>query len=267
MKEMKSSSEYKGFDGLVQIMKRLRAPDGCPWDKEQSKESLKPYVIEEAYEVVEAIDNGEPSELREELGDLLLQVVFLSQLAEEAGEFNVDNVVFEIIEKLVRRHPHVFGEVSGLTTEEVVKSWASIKIDEKKEKGISSVLDGVPFQMPALLRAHRLTEKASRVGFDWDSIDGVFAKLEEELKEFEEAVASKDRLKMEDELGDVMFSLVNIARFLEVNPEEALKKTINKFVNRFLYMEEAIKMGGGEIRDVGLEEMERLWEEAKTLKK
>lgn len=267
MEEKKSASEYMGFEGLVQIMKRLRGPGGCPWDSEQDKASLKPYVIEEAYEVVEAIDNGDPSELREELGDLLLQVIFLSQLAEEAGEFNIDNVVFGIIEKLVRRHPHVFGEKSDLSAEEVVKNWASIKIDEKKEKGISSVLDGVPFQMPALLRAHRLTEKASRVGFDWNSIDGVFAKLEEELKEFEEAVASKNRLKMEDELGDVIFSLVNIGRFLEVNPEEALKKTISKFVSRFLYMEEAIKVGGGEIRDAGLEEMERLWSEAKAAEK
>ena len=267
MKEKEIPSEYKGFEGLVKIMRRLRAPDGCPWDREQDKESLKPYVIEEAYEVVEAIDNGEPSELREELGDLLLQVIFLSQLAEEAGEFNIDDVVFGIIEKLERRHPHVFGDSSGLTTEEVVKNWASIKIDEKKEKGISSVLDGVPFQMPALLRAHRLTEKASRVGFDWNSIEGVFAKLEEELQEFEEAVASKERLKMEDELGDVIFSLVNIARFLEVNPEEALKKTISKFVSRFLYMEEALKVGGAEIRDAGLEEMERLWDEAKAVEK
>ncbi|MBE9535771.1 MAG: nucleoside triphosphate pyrophosphohydrolase [Proteobacteria bacterium] len=267
MRKRESPSEYKGFEGLVQIMKRLRGPGGCPWDREQDKESLKPFVIEEAYEVVEAIDNGEPSELREELGDLLLQVVFLSQLAEETGEFNIDDVVFGIIEKLERRHPHVFAEASGLTTEEVVKNWASIKIDEKKEKGASSVLDGVPLQMPALLRAHRLTEKASRVGFDWDSIDGILAKLEEELKEFEEAVASKERLKMEEELGDVIFSLVNIARFLEVNPEEALKKTIFKFVSRFLYMEEAIKVGGGEIRDAGLEEMERLWEEAKAAEK
>jgi len=267
MKEKDLSTEYKGFEGLVQLMKRLRGPDGCPWDREQDKESLKPYVIEEAYEVVEAIDNANPPELREELGDLLLQVVFLAQLAEEAGEFNIDNVVFEIIEKLVRRHPHVFGEASGLTAEEVVKNWASIKIDEKKEKGTYSALDGVPFQMPALLRAHRLTEKASRVGFDWDSIDGVFAKLEEELKEFEEAVASKERLKMEEELGDVIFSLVNVARFLEVNPEEALKKTISKFVSRFLYMEEAVKVRGGEIRDAGLEEMERLWGEAKAAEK
>jgi len=267
MKEKEMSSEYKGFDGLVRIMKRLRAPDGCPWDREQDKESLKPYVIEEAYEVVEAIDNGSPPELREELGDLLLQVVFLSQMAEEAGEFNIDNVIFEIIEKLERRHPHVFGEASGATAEEVVKSWASIKIDEKKDKVVSSVLDGVPFQMPALLRAHRLTEKASRVGFDWESIDGVFAKLEEELKEFEAAVASKERLKMEEELGDVIFSLVNIARFLEVNPEEALKKTISKFVSRFIYMEEAVKMGGGDIREAGLEDMGRLWEAAKAAEK
>ncbi|MDH3973658.1 MAG: nucleoside triphosphate pyrophosphohydrolase [Deltaproteobacteria bacterium] len=257
------TEEFKGFEGLVKIMKRLRGPDGCPWDREQSKESLKPYVIEEAYEVVEAIDEGDISELKEELGDLLLQVVFLSELSDEAGDFKIDDVIAAISEKLVRRHPHVFGEETSNTSEEVVKSWASIKIDEKKEKGKKSVLEGVPCHMPALLRAHRIAEKAARVGFDWSHIDEVFKKLEEELGEFEEALASKDIAKVEDELGDVIFALVNISRFLEVNPEEALKKTVRKFVSRFNYIEEGLERGGLDIRDASLEEMERLWEEAK----
>ena len=259
------TEEYKGFEGLIEIMKKLRGPGGCPWDREQTKESLKPYVIEEAYEVVEAIDDGDISELKEELGDLLLQVVFLSELSDEAGDFKIDDVITAISEKLVRRHPHVFGEETSDTSEEVLKSWASIKVDEKKEKGKSSILDGVPCQMPALLRAHRITEKAARVGFDWDHIDEVFKKLEEELGEFEEAVASKDIVKVEEELGDVIFALVNISRFLEVNPEEALKKTVRKFVSRFNYIEESLERGRIDIREASLEEMEKLWEEAKKL--
>ncbi len=256
-------NEFKGFDGLLSIMKQLRAPGGCPWDREQSKETLKPYVIEEAYEVVEAIDDGDPLELKEELGDLLLQVVFLSELADEKGEFNIDGVIEGISEKLVRRHPHVFGDEKSETAEEVVKNWASIKIDEKREKGKKSVLDGVPVHMPALLRAHRLTEKAARVGFDWSHIDEVFKKLEEEIGEFEEAVSSKNTEKVEDELGDVIFALVNIARFLEVNPEEALKGTVRKFVRRFSYIEEGLEKRGVDIREAGLEVMENLWNEAK----
>lgn len=262
-----NKGEYTGFKGLLDIMKRLRSPDGCPWDKEQSKESLKPYVIEEAYEVVEAIDGGDTNELKEELGDLLLQVVFLSQLAEEEGDFDINDVVAGISEKLVRRHPHVFATGDADTSEEVLKNWASIKIDEKKEKGKSSVLSGVPAHMPALLRAHRISEKASRVGFDWDNLADVLKKLEEELGEFEEAVTKKDKDKMEDELGDVIFALVNISRFLEVNPEEALKKTIRKFVSRFMYIEEGLERQNLDIRDAGLEEMEKLWQEAKESEK
>jgi len=257
------TEEYKGFEGLIEIMKKLRGPGGCPWDREQNKESLKPYVIEEAYEVVEAIDSGDVSEIKEELGDLLLQVVFLSELAEEAGEFKIDDVITAISEKLVRRHPHVFADGTSETSEEVLKSWASIKVDEKKEKGKKSILDGVPYHMPALLRAHRISEKAARVGFDWNQIDEVFKKLEEELGEFEEAVASKDVAKVEDELGDVMFALVNISRFVEVNPEEALKKTIGKFISRFNYIEEGLERGGVDIREASLEKMEGLWNEAK----
>ncbi len=259
------NGDFEGFDGLVEIMRRLRSPGGCPWDREQTKESLKPYVVEETYEVLEAIDEGDPEKLREELGDLLLQVVFLAQLADEAGEFDVHDVIRGISEKLVRRHPHVFGGEKKDTAEEVIESWASIKVEEKKEKGPSSILEGVPKQMPALLRAHRVTEKVSRVGFDWSSVDDVFRKLEEELEEFEDAVSGRDRGKMEDELGDVIFALVNVARFLGVNPEEALKKTISRFVGRFMYIEEVLEHQGVDIREAGMEEMERLWREAKRV--
>ncbi|MBE9502656.1 MAG: nucleoside triphosphate pyrophosphohydrolase [Proteobacteria bacterium] len=264
---MQKENPYTGFQGLLNIMKALRGPGGCPWDREQSKETLKPFVIEEAYEVIEAIDSGNVNDIKEELGDLLLQVVFLAQLAEEAGEFNMDNVIQGISDKLVRRHPHVFAGETKETAEEVLKKWESIKIDERKEKASSSVLEGVPKQMPALLRAHRITEKASRVGFDWTSIEQVFNKLEEELTEFEEAVREKDRINMEDELGDVIFALVNIGRFLEVNPEEALKKTISKFINRFTHIEEGLKKQEVDIRDAGFDEMEKLWIEAKAFEK
>lgn len=262
MKE-KPENQAGAFERLVSIMKKLREPGGCPWDREQTKETLKPFVIEEAYEVTEAIDGKKSEELKEELGDLLLQVVFLSRLAEESGEFDIEDVIECISEKLVRRHPHVFGGEVKNTADEVLKSWAAIKLEEKKGRGSLSVLEGVPKEMPALLRAHRITEKASRVGFDWSSIEEVFQKLEEEMGEFEDAVSEKDREKMEDELGDVIFALVNIARFLEVNPEEALKKTISKFIGRFTYIEEALERRGIDIAKAGLDEMERLWNKAK----
>lgn len=264
---MKNEKIFEGFDGLLDIMKKLRSPDGCPWDLEQSVESLKPYIIEEAYEVVEAIDSGNSNEIKEELGDLLLQVVFVSQMASEAGDFKIDDVIKAISEKLVRRHPHVFGDEIKKTSAEVLKNWESIKIEERKKKASSSILEGVPVQMPALLRAHRITEKVSRVGFDWSNIREVFDKLEEELKEFEEAVLEKDPVKMEDELGDVFFALVNVGRFIEVNPEEALKKTISRFTSRFNYIEDGLRKKDVDIRDAGLEEMEKLWVEAKEVEK
>ena len=264
MNQGKEISNNDAFNRLLDIMRRLRGKGGCPWDREQTKETLKPYIIEETYEVLEAIDKNDSNSLKEELGDLLLQVLFLTTLAEESGDFTMDDVIGGISEKLVRRHPHVFADKKIDTAKDVVKSWASIKVDENKKKGRLSILEGVPLHMPALLRAHRVTEKASRIGFDWNSIDEVYDKLEEELKEFEEAIATKDREKMEDELGDVIFSLVNIARFLEVNPEEALKKTVGKFVRRFMYIEESLKNLNIDVRDAGIDEMERLWSEAKA---
>lgn len=246
-------------------MARLRGPDGCPWDREQSHETLKPYLIEEAYETLEALDSGDMTLFKEELGDLLLQVVFHAQLAKENGNFDIDGVCEGICEKLIRRHPHVFGESDADTPEKVLRQWEKIKRSEKPDDGKKSVLDGVPKQMPALLRAMRLQKKARSVGFDWDKAEDAFAKVEEESAEFRQAFASGDAKQMEEELGDLLFALVNVARFIELNPEEALKKTIAKFITRFNFIEKEIKNSGKSMEKTNLEEMEKLWNKAKTV--
>ncbi|MBI5181393.1 MAG: nucleoside triphosphate pyrophosphohydrolase [Nitrospirae bacterium] len=269
----------KRFNNLLKIMSRLRGKRGCPWDKEQTRESLKPFIIEEAYEVIEAIDEKSPEKLKEELGDLLLQVVFHAQLAKERKEFSMEDILETLEEKLIRRHPHVFqspqppftkggtrgdyrGE-GGIDAKEVLVQWEKIKKEEKANSKRESMLDSVPKELPALLRAHRLQDKASRVGFDWRHIDDVFAKVEEEIKEFKGAVKEKKADEIEDELGDIFFALVNVARFLEINPEDALRKTISKFISRFRYIEEKAKEAKRELSDMTLEEMDKFWEEAK----
>ncbi|MBI3354392.1 MAG: nucleoside triphosphate pyrophosphohydrolase [Nitrospirae bacterium] len=253
----------KRFNNLLKIMSRLRGKKGCPWDKEQTTESLKPFIIEEAYEVIEAIDEKSPEKLKEELGDLLLQVVFHAQLAKEKKEFDMEDILTTLEEKLIRRHPHVFGDVSYEDAKEVLVQWERIKKEEKANSKRESMLDSVPKELPALLRAHRLQDKASRVGFDWKHIDDVFAKVEEEIKEFKGAVKEKKADEIEDELGDIFFALVNVARFLEINPEDALRKTISKFISQFRYIEEKAKEAGRELSDMTLEEMDKFWEEAK----
>ena len=255
------------FEELKAIMSRLRGPDGCPWDREQTHLSLRPYLIEEAYEVLEAIDSGASGQLREELGDLLLQIIFHSQIARENGEFDVEDVIGGIVEKLKRRHPHVFGDGQARDSREVVKGWERIKQQEAqgKDKAGGSILSGVPRELPALLKAHRVQEKAARVGFDWDHIDQVFAKVDEELAEFRSAYRRRNREAVEEELGDVFFALVNLARFLETNPEDALRRTIDKFIARFQYVESQLRGRGLQPQEVGLKEMDRLWEEAKEL--
>jgi len=255
------------FEELKAIMKRLRGPNGCPWDREQTHSSLRPYLIEEAYEVLEAIDSGEPERLREELGDLLLQIIFHSQIARENGEFDVEDVIGSIEEKLKRRHPHVFGDRTVRDSREVVERWERIKQQEADGKSGSdaSILSGVPRELPALLKAHRVQEKAARVGFDWDHIDQVFAKVEEELAEFRAAYRRQNQEAVEEELGDVFFALVNLARFLETNPEDALRRTIDKFITRFQYVESQLHNRGLKPQEVGLKEMDRLWDEAKDL--
>lgn len=245
-------------------MARLRGPDGCPWDREQNHKTLKPYLIEEAYETLEAIDSGESDLIKGELGDLLLQVVFHAQMASEEGTFNIDDVCDAINEKLIRRHPHVFGHSDADTPEKVMAQWEEIKRTEKPHSQRKSVLDGAPRGMPALLLATALQKKARSVGFDWDKAEDAFAKVEEELGEFRHAFARRAADEMEEELGDLLFALVNIARFIEVDPEEALRRTIDKFVWRFNYIENKIEESGREMENVTLGEMESIWIEAKT---
>ena len=257
------NEKKQGFDRLVEIMRRLRAPGGCPWDAEQSHESLKRYLLEECYEVFEAIDNGDALHLKEELGDLLLQPVFHAVIAEEKGEFTLDAVLDTICDKLVRRHPHVFAGQLVKTADEQVENWERIKKKEHGE-GRKSALAGVPPHLPALMKALKITEKAARVGFDWEHADQVFAKVLEELREFDETMAAGDKGRMEDELGDLLFAIVNLGRFLSINPEEALCKTIGRFVGRFAHIEETLHSRGVRINDATLEEMEALWEEAKN---
>ncbi|MBI4572045.1 MAG: nucleoside triphosphate pyrophosphohydrolase [candidate division NC10 bacterium] len=252
------------FVELVEIMARLRGEGGCPWDREQTPETIKPYLIEETYEVLEAIDEQDPEKLKEELGDLMLQVVFHARMAEETGAFAIGDVLAAINDKLVRRHPHVFGDRKAETAQEVLFNWEQIKQTERRrEKGQAFLLDGVPREMPALLRAHRLQEKASRVGFDWKEAQAVFRKVEEELAELRAAMEGQEADRVEAELGDLLFALVNLSRFLAVNPEEALRKTIARFIARFRYIEEELARRGRSLRQATLEEMDALWAEAK----
>jgi MazG family protein len=260
------SSASDAIDRLLAIMARLRAPDGCPWDLEQTLETLRPYVLEETYEVLEAIDAGDAAAHREELGDLLLQIVFQARLREEAGAFAFADVADAISDKLVSRHPHVFGDGKVKGAEEVLKQWAALKREEKAKKGGGlSALEGVPRELPALARADRLTEKASRVGFDWPDAGGARAKVTEELRELDEAVASGRRGEIEHELGDALFALANLARKLGVAPEEALRGTVGRFISRFQHVERELDHRGIAPGTASLEEMDRLWDEAKSL--
>ncbi len=252
------------FTELVEIMTRLRGDNGCPWDREQTPESIKPYLIEETYEVLEAIDEQDPVKLKEELGDLMLQVVFHAEMADEVGAFTITDVLAAINEKLRRRHPHVFADVKAETAQEVLFNWEQIKQGERQRaKGQASLLDGVPRELPALLRAHRLQEKASRVGFDWKEAQEVFRKVEEEIEELRAAMECQASDRMEAEMGDLLFALVNLSRFIAVNPEEALRKTIARFISRFRYIEEELARRGRSLREASLQEMNTLWAEAK----
>lgn len=227
---------------LVGVMRRLLAPNGCPWDREQSFETLRKYVLEEACEVIDAIDSGNRDALREELGDLLLQVVFQAELLRAEGKFAIDDVISGIVEKLVSRHPHVFGDVKADTSEEVLTNWEKLKAKEKQGRGI---LGGVPRSMPALVRAQRIGEKVSRVGFDWPDSGGSMAKVREEMTELEQAIASGDVKHQEEELGDALFALVNLARHIDVDAEGALRRTIEKFTTRFAHVEARVKENHG----------------------
>lgn len=253
----------RSFDDLVQLMTKLRSPDGCPWDRKQTLPDLKPYVIEEAYEVVDAIDRDDRDALLEEVGDLLLEAVFIAEITRDEGSFDVYDSITSIHDKLVRRHPHVFGDVIAGDAEQVLVNWEKLKSEERKAEN-KSVLSGVPRSMPALLKASRLTEKAARVGFDWRRTDDVFDKLDEEIGELREAVASSDAKKIEEEVGDLLFTIANIARKVNVNPEEALQSTNRKFMSRFESMESSVHSRGQNLDQLSLEEMDQLWDEAKA---
>ena len=254
------------FEDLVAIMRRLRAPGGCPWDAEQTHESLTRYLLEESYEVIEAIDAKSPEHLKEELGDLLLQPVFHAAIAEESGEFTINDVLKTLCEKLIRRHPHVFGNMDIKDSNAQIENWERIKKEEKGEER-KSAISGIPPHLPALLKAQKLTEKAARVGFDWEHVDQVVAKVMEELHEFEEAMAEGDNSHMEDELGDLLFAIVNLGRFLSINPEDALRKTIRRFEQRFDYVETSLHNHGHQMKNTPLAEMDLLWEEAKKIER
>jgi len=251
------------FDELVQLMTTLRGPQGCPWDRKQTLQTLKPFVIEESYEVVDAIDRDDRQDLKEELGDFLLQAVFIAELTREEGSFDIYDAVTAIHDKLVRRHPHVFGDVEAEDAEQVLVNWEKLKNEERKAEN-KSVLAGVPRSLPALLRASRLTEKAARVGFDWRRTEDVFEKLQEEIDEVHEAIASGDEGKIHDEIGDLLFTVANIARKLNVNAEEALQSTNRKFRRRFESMEASVRADGRNLDQLTLEEMDSLWDEAKA---
>jgi MazG family protein len=262
------------FDRLVEIMTTLRGPNGCPWDKQQDFSSLKPMLVEEVYEVLEAIDNQDYDGLAEELGDLLLHVIFHAQLGKEASQFDINTVIEKISDKLVRRHPHVFGNESVSTPEEVIKNWEAIKAEEKAEKlkhrtpEQRSLLEGIPNKLPAIHEAHQISSRAARVGFDWPDIEGIFDKLQEETLELKEVISAggdeRRRERLEDEIGDMLFVIVNIARYLKIDSESALKRANRKFKARFRYMEAELAKQGKSLEETPLEEMEALWQKAKS---
>lgn len=263
----------KLFEGLVAVQARLRAPGGCPWDREQTHETLRTYLIEEAYEVLDAIEKKSAPDLAEELGDLLLQVLFHADMALEAGQFDISDVICGIQDKMIRRHPHVFGDVKAETAGQVLKNWAQLKAKEKEgksrdgdsSKGVRpSALDGVPRNLPASLEAYQLTRRAAHVGFDWENVEGVLEKLQEEIAELRAALAASDRKAAEEELGDLLFSIVNVARFLGFDPEVTLKLSNLKFKMRFEEMEREASRSNRRLADLSKEQLEELWVAAKS---
>jgi len=249
---------------IVSVIKRLRGPSGCPWDREQTREKMGYYLVEEAHEAKEAIDGGSPEKIRDELGDLLFQLLTVIEMSEEMGEFTLAQVIQEAQDKMVRRHPHVFGKRSVNDANEVVANWVQIKREEQKgESEGDSIVSGIPKSIPSLHRAYLITQRASRVGFDWEDREGVLKKLKEEVKELESAVSGGNKEKIVQEMGDLLFSIVNLGRFLEVDPESAVTKAVDRFISRFRYIEQRLKERGKDPSQSTLEEMDQLWEEAK----
>ena len=253
----------KKFEELVEIVEKLRAPDGCPWDREQTNQSLLPYFIEEVYELIESVDEENWDTVKEELGDLLLHMVFQASIGEDEGKFKLADSLTNVNEKLVRRHPHVFGNAKADAAFHAKQNWEAQK---HKEKGRKSRLDGVPKNLPALVRAQRLQQKASYAGFDWDEVEQVWDKVHEEIQELKDAQSNEAKDHIAEEIGDVLFAVVNLARYLDIPAEDALRKTNQKFTSRFSKVEEGIKAQGKELEDVTLEEMDAIWEMAKKIK-
>lgn len=251
----------KKFRELVNIVKKLRAPDGCPWDREQTLFSLKDQLIEETFEMVDAVENKDIENIKEELGDILLHVVMHSAIAEEENFFTLSDVMKTISEKLVRRHPHVFGDIGKISVNEVLLNWEEIKKKEKTNR--QNHLDGIPKSLPAIQKAYKLQERAKKVGFDWENAEACMKKFDEEVREFKNAVANGSYKDIEEELGDVMFSVINLSRFLNVNTETALRKANEKFINRFSFIEKKLKEKNTALKDATLEEMEALWNNSK----
>lgn len=248
---------------LVHILKQLRGEEGCPWDKVQTHESLKPCLIEESYEVIDAIDKKDMQSLEEELGDVLLQVVFHANIAEEQGCFDVDDVINTVSKKMLYRHPHVFGDVEAGDVSQAINTWEEMKRSEKGEKSYTDKMRDIPAGLPALMKSYKVQKKAAEVGFDWEHVESAFEKIREETEELIEIYQQEDKAKIEEELGDLLFAVVNAARFLKVDPEIALNTTITKFINRFSYIEKMAKSQSKRIEDMSLEEMDAFWEESK----
>ena len=270
----------KTFSDLVELMDRLRSPGGCPWDREQTYATLAPFLLEEAYEAFDALEEarqGRPDALREELGDLLFQITFFARVAKERGEFTIDDVIEQVHEKMVRRHPHVFGDVQAGNSAEVLKNWEAIKSEEKRVagkmagEGNGSILDGVSTKAPALMEAHQISNKVARVGFDWQNVDEIFAKLQEEVDELRVAIAQHkqsadeaDHVRVREEIGDLLFVVTNIARHLNAEPEAALKLANRKFRQRFAHIEKRLREQNRKFEDVTIVDLEELWQEAKS---
>jgi len=258
------SETLNSLSKLIKITETLMGNDGCPWDKVQTRESLKPYLEEETYEVLEALDENDPEKIKDELGDLLYQILFHSKISSLKGEFDFRDVIDNLSEKMVRRHPHVFKQEKLNTPDQVIGQWEEIKKKENNKANQKSILDSIPINLPSLIKAQKLQKKAAKEGFDWDQINDVFDKLDEEIKEFIEALHKKRAADIQNEIGDIIFVITNIAKCYKIDAEEALRSTNNKFIKRFQYIEQKIKAKGKTLKDSPLEEMERYWQEAKN---
>ena len=257
------SDATESFRKLIEIVDTLMGENGCPWDNIQTRESLKPYLVEETYEVLEALDTNDPDQIKDELGDLLYQILFHSKISSKSNEFDIKDVLDNLKEKMVRRHPHVFKEGQINTPDQVIERWEEIKKEEKTHSNHPSILDSVPKQLPSLLKAQKLQKKAAKEGFDWDEISDVFDKLDEEIAEFKSAVLEGKDTDIQSELGDILFVLVNIAKFKKIDAEEALRSTNNKFIKRFQHIEQEVAKQGKTLKETSLEDMEHHWQNAK----